>query len=354
MEAFERLKGSADIVLKSADGLEELYDLKQELTSGAQAGFVIAIDKKTGVSYALHARDLDEFTAPKCSELLDALAAQRRLRDEAPQDVGEELQSARLACIREVLLTPSRLILVNEVAPTEGAVCDDLLSVLQRRGRLAEADARRLFTRLVLATKRAHDCGTVLRNIKPELVQVRQKEKGSAFEVCISKLYCAACVPPGDDIAVLTGLVGTPEYAAPEVSIWYWYETVPPRLPEPPPPYGSKADVWALGICLHVILCGCFPFTTSVSEEELLRTINIAEFAFNDPGWKKVSEEALDLVGQLLQRDPHDRPYLEEVLQHPFCSAALQEVMANEDSSSRAQDLDAAALDRALAELDSD
>ena len=39
-------------------------------------------------------------------------------------------------------------------------------------------------------------------------------------------------------------------------------------------------------------------------EEELLRTINTAEFAFNDPGWRKVSEEALDLVGQLLQRDP--------------------------------------------------
>ena len=60
-------------------------------------------------------------------------------------------------------------------------------------------------------------------------------------------------------------------------------------------------------MCLHVMLCGCFPFLTDLGEEELLRTINTAEFAFNDPGWRKVSEEALDLVGQMLQRDPLDR-----------------------------------------------
>ena len=32
------------------------------------------------------------------------------------------------------------------------------------------------------------------------------------------------------------------------------------------------------------MLCGCFPFKTSVSEEELLRAINSADFQFNDPG----------------------------------------------------------------------
>ena len=61
-----------------------------------------------------------------------------------------------------------------ELAPQSGAVCDDLLTILVRRSRLAESDARRVFTRLVLAAKRAHDCGAVLRNIKPESIQVRQ------------------------------------------------------------------------------------------------------------------------------------------------------------------------------------
>ena len=31
-----------------------------------------------------------------------------------------------------------------------------------------------------------------------------------------------------------------------------------------------QCDAWALGMCLHVMLCGCFPFDSSQEEEELL------------------------------------------------------------------------------------
>ena len=64
-----------------------------------------------------------------------------------------------------------------------------------------------------------------------------------------------------------------------------------------------------------------------------------------------MSEEALDLVGQLLQRDPLDRPVLEEVLQHPFCADALQEAMVAEAAvgnrlrDEKTQDAMLAALD---------
>ena len=234
---------------------------------------------------------------------------------------------------------------ISTLAPTTGAVADDLLSMLERRGRLPEADARSIFTRLVLATKRAHDCGTVLRNIKPESVQIRQQSPGGEYEVCIADLHCAATVPVGEERGTVTGLHGTPEYCAPEVSIWYWHECEPPRLPEPPPPYGTKADVWALGICLHVMLCGCFPFKASSDEEELLRAINTADFQFSDPSWKTTSADALDLVTQLLQRDPSDRPFLEEVLQHPFCSDALGEVMQRETEAAPLGEVSEAALD---------
>jgi len=99
------------------------------------------------------------------------------------------------------------------------------------------------------------------------------------------------------------------------------------------------------------MLCGCFPFKTSVSEEELLRAINSADFQFNDPGWRRLSEEALDLVRELLQRDPADRPCLEEVLQHPFCAAAMGEVMAREEAEARPL---GEVSEAALAQLDID
>ena len=353
-EGVAALRRVADVVLTSEAGLTELYELKGALDKGSQAGCVSAMDRRTGVHYALHEVELGGLPAAKCADLAAAVCAQRRIAD-APAELSDEMHGAQLALVREVLLSPKRVLLVTELAPTSGAVCDDLLTLLERRGRLAESDARRVFTRIVLATKRAHDCGAVLRNIKPESVQVRQQEKHGEFEVYLTQLHCAAPVPrdADADAPLLTGLHGTPEYCAPEMTLWYWHEMVPPRLVEPPPAYSGKADVWALGMCLHVMLCGCFPFQTSdVDEEELLRTINTAAFAFNDPGWRKVSEEALDLVAQLLQRDPLDRPCLEEVLQHAFCAEALQEAMLAEEAL-RLRLVDEKAHDAALAALDS-
>lgn len=207
------LRRVANEVLTSDAGLDDLYERKGDIGIGAQAGCVLAIDRRTGVSYALQLLELEELDLERCEGLAGAVAAQRRIAD-APAEFYDEVDSARLSLVHECLLSPTLFILVCELAPTTGAVCDDLLTLLQRRGRLAESDARRIFTRLVLATKRAHDCGAVLRNIKPEVVQVRQKDKGGEYELCIARMLSAASVPIGEDESnTLTGLCGTPEYA---------------------------------------------------------------------------------------------------------------------------------------------
>ena len=55
----------------------------------------------------------------------------------------------------------------------------------------------------------------------------------------------------------------------------------------------------------------------------------------------------------MLQRDPRDRPCLEEVLQHPFCSDAVEEAMiAEQVLESRLHDDEA--HNAALAALDDD
>ena len=69
-----------------------------------------------------------------------------------------------------------------------------------------------------------------------------------------------------------------------------------------------QCDAWALGMCLHVMLCGCFPFDSSQEEEELLRSINAAEFSFSDPGWKALSADALDMVSSLLNPNSNPNP----------------------------------------------
>ena len=95
-----------------------------------------------------------------------------------------------------------------------------------------------------------------------------------------------------------------------------------------PPPYGVKVDVWALGMVLHVMLCGCFPFITNKGADQLFRDVNAANFSFDDPGWKALSPSALEMVQTLLARDPRDRPFLEEVLQHPFLAGEVSAAVA--------------------------
>jgi len=341
MEAF------VDTVVTAEDGLAQIYDIKSEL-SGAQSGCVEVIDKRSGVHYAMRSYKRGELTRRKRAELCQSIDAQRVLADPPPD--SEDLRMAKLATLHEVVQTPRELMLVNELVPLSGA--DDLLSMIERRGRLSEANSRQIFAKLVLATKRAHDSGVAVRNIKPETVQVQKDPVDGSLVIWLADMRCAAKVDPVDlDVGTLSGLHGTPEYSAPEEVIWYWHEAAPPSEEQQKSAmYGAKVDVWALGMCLHVMLCGCFPFDSSASEEDMLRAINAASFSYSDPGWSKVSEDALDLVQQLLQRDPLDRPFLEEVLQHPFCATAVSETVRIErEASMKNKDMEAA-----LAALDLD
>lgn len=346
--SLSTLRKLCDTTLKSDDKLAQLYDVKAPLASGVFAGCTEIVHKETGVHYAMRSLPNLEVanSSRKCRELCDSISAQRRLADEAGDaDFGS------VARLHEVVSGSRTIMVISELPPQRGRICTDLLSMIEKQGSgsgLSEHDAQQIFAGLVLATKWAHEHGVVVRNIKPETVQVQQLAEGAPWQVLLSDMHCAALTTSDDpDEGSLTGLHGTPEYAAPEVVIWFWHESEPPQLPDPPPPYGVKADVWSLGICLHVMLSGCFPFNNSQSDEGMLRAINAAEFSFND---FSASQDARDLVGQLLQRDPLDRPFLEEVLQHPFCASAVQ--MA--EQSVRRSTLKGCDFDNALAALEED
>ena len=74
--------------------------------------------------------------------------------------------------MHEVVVSDRRTLLFQELAPTGGHICTDLLTLIGERGRLSEADAQQILAKLALATKRAHDMGVMIRNLKPESVQV--------------------------------------------------------------------------------------------------------------------------------------------------------------------------------------
>ena len=99
-----------------------------------------------------------------------------------------------------------------------------------------------------------------------------------------------------------TSLCGTVEYMAPEMI----------RRE----PYGLKVDIWSLGVLLYEMLHGSSPFPAKVvlqTKEDAGRTRKI-EPKFSP----KITQDAKNLILNMLKREPKDRPTVIEILNSPW------------------------------------
>ena len=81
-------------------------------------------------------------------------------------------------------------------------------------------------------------------------------------------------------------------------------------------PHGAKVDVWALGITLSALAMHHFPFS---SDNEYMNAMDvIAEQPDLEDMKKQYSEVFVDLVKQILEKDPSKRLSIKEILRHPW------------------------------------
>ncbi|XP_068195654.1 serine/threonine-protein kinase PLK4 isoform X2 [Antennarius striatus] len=113
-------------------------------------------------------------------------------------------------------------------------------------------------------------------------------------------------------------MCGTPNYISPEVATRS--------------AHGLESDVWSLGCMFYAFLMGRPPFDTDTVKHTLSKVV-LGEYEM--PG--HVSLEAQDLIHQLLQKNPTQRPSLSAVLDHPFMTQNLlgrtKELVLGEDGS---------------------
>ena len=86
----------------------------------------------------------------------------------------------------------------------------------------------------------------------------------------------------------LTTFCGTPAYMSPELVKKSAYN-------------GGKADVWALGVILYLMLVGVLPFRAG-NEQELYRLIVGGKVRYRDEG--AVSAQAKRFIGRMLTLSP--------------------------------------------------
>lgn len=190
--------------------------------------------------------------------------------------------------------------ILNDYILMEHCSGDSLIRRIAEKKKYTEGMASTTAKMMLLALKYLHDKHIVHRDIKPEnFVYLTEKDQtlklldfGIAMDAIPDKFY--------------RWHAGTPYYMAPEV-----VKNNEPR----PGEICKRNDMWALGVCIFIMLNGNAPFKGNSKEDVFDHILSQTEIKFSTPG---ISNEATDLVHKLLQRNPKDRISVDEALQHPW------------------------------------
>ena len=152
---------------------------------------------------------------------------------------------------------------------------------------ISNEEKKNLFYKICYAVRQCHQNYIAHLDIKPGNVLIKKKNDELVVKLCdFGSSYKWSI-----DNTICSRSTGTSNYQAPEVINGNDY-------------IASAADIWELGVLLHIILTNQFPYDA------------------NDKSNLKISEgispDALDLINLLLTYNPESRPSIEEVLHHEF------------------------------------
>lgn len=142
-----------------------------------------------------------------------------------------------------------------------------------------------------------HDKGIVHRDVKPE--NILTTARTWPFTSKLADFGLSNFL----DAGALESKVGTPYFCAREVVT---NES-----------YGSKADLWSLGVVAYEMLSGRKPFEGSHTKSVLYAILD-GRYTFPAKQWQYISVEARDFISRLICIDVNKRLSAREALQHPW------------------------------------
>ncbi|XP_051282305.1 calcium/calmodulin-dependent protein kinase IGb [Dicentrarchus labrax] len=262
---------------KNTENIQEVFDIMEELGSGAFSEVYMVKEKKTGKMFAMKCvkkkqkRDLN---------LENEIAVLRRIKHE------------NVVGLEDFYESHTHYYLIMQLV-SGGELFDRILD----RGVYSEKDASSVIQQVLQAVSYLHQNGIVHRDLKPENILYYSQEEQS--KIMISDFGLSKMVE--DDI--MSTACGTPGYVAPEVLAQK--------------PYSKAVDCWSIGVITYILLCGYPPFYEE-SESRLFSKIMKAQYEFDSPFWDDISESAKDFIRNMMQKNPSMRYTTDLALRHPW------------------------------------
>ncbi|KAI8145395.1 kinase-like domain-containing protein [Fennellomyces sp. T-0311] len=211
------------------------------------------------------------------------------IRDKVEREIAllKRLSHPNIVKLFDVIETDRHIGMVMEYASG-----GELFEYILNRDYLEEDVARPFFGQLISSVHYMHQKGVVHRDLKLENVLLLDDQE----HIVITDFgFANNCT--GQDL--LSTCCGSPCYAAPELLVGTEY-------------VGPAVDIWSCGVVLYAMLCGFLPFDDHHNMSLLYKDMLEAPLMFPP----RVSQDARDLLRQMLEPNPDHRCNMETVLNH--------------------------------------
>jgi len=276
---------------ESVINIEEVYQIHEKLGEGAFAVVKKATRKLTNDVVAI--------------KIVNRCSLNQNMEKALQQEIAilKELRHDHIMRLDDVVATINHYYLVAEYL--EGG---ELFDRIIDKSSYNESEACDVCQILFEALSYMHSRHIVHRDLKPENLLLRSKESDSDIKIAdfgFAKQIIVDKHKQHDDDAYscLKTMCGTPGYVAPEILCRR--------------PYGTKCDMWSMGVIIFTMMCGYQPFYHE-NRKKLLRLCVRGEFEFDEEYWGEVSAEAKDMIRSLIEVDPRKRASAEDILSHPW------------------------------------
>eukprot|EP00128_Syssomonas_multiformis_P013247 Colp12_sorted_trinity150504_noHs@7642 len=202
-------------------------------------------------------------------------------------------KGAHFCGLKDAFQTPHHCVLIYEYLSG-----GELYEEICKNGALSMDRAYRIFSELVDATASLHESEVAHRDIKPENVCFDANDRVRLID------YGSAC--SAESLTAQVYRFGTRPMLPPEV----WTHLCRNKFID-----NRAVDVWALGVCLFVMLTGEYPWQIAHVKDDKFWQLRTRKIWTQDP-WKRLSYEVSQLLSMIFQIDARHRPDIFQVQEY--------------------------------------